>query len=81
MTSYIKVPEEQFVRILRGYNMFNALRNGGVDNWEHYGDALYDYLLEWGKEDGLDEEQIEEIGYTNMTRREIDKNFMKCIYD
>ena len=44
MSKYRLVPEQKLLRLLEGYARLVALENGGVDNWEWYGESLGNYL-------------------------------------
>lgn len=46
MTKYLMIPEDKYKEIYCGYLKYCALQNGGVDNWEWYGESLGDYLKE-----------------------------------
>ena len=47
MQKYRCVPEKELILLLESYHRLQALENGGVDNWNWYGDSLYDYLENW----------------------------------
>lgn len=36
----INISKERYLELLNSENILNALRDGGVDNWEGYGDSL-----------------------------------------
>lgn len=38
--------EKELVRLVKGNLLLSALNRGGVDNWEWYGDACGEYLME-----------------------------------
>ena len=42
MKKYI-IDENELYRLLKYSMILEALENGGVDNWEWYGDSIYDY--------------------------------------
>ena len=54
MTKYRLVPEEELLKILKACNKYYALTNGGVNNWEWYGEALWSYLDEFITDNNLD---------------------------
>ena len=54
MKKYRCVPEKELIVLLESYNRLQALENGGVDNWNWYGDSLRDYLENWIAESGVD---------------------------
>ena len=43
MKRYI-LTETQLISLLADYHKLTALENGGVDNWDWYGQSLSDYL-------------------------------------
>lgn len=47
----VKVQEKRLKELERAYAKLQALENGGVDNWEWYGESL----KEWNKENALEE--------------------------
>ena len=46
---------------LEGYHKNKALEHGGVDNWDWYGDSLYDYCEDERKETGNEDYDIENL--------------------
>ena len=42
----VKIEQRKLLALLEAYFKLAALENGGVDNWEWYGDSLYQYLQE-----------------------------------
>ena len=44
------VPEKELIKLLSGYNKFLALENGGVDNWQWYGESLHEHE-DWNEEE------------------------------
>lgn len=43
---YFKIDKETLLNLLLRSNFLRALERGGVDNWEFYGIALSEYLIE-----------------------------------
>lgn len=41
------ITRAQMLSFLASEMKLEALENGGVDNWEHYGDAIGDYQRAW----------------------------------
>jgi hypothetical protein len=41
------ITRAQMLNFLAAEMKLEALENGGVDNWEHYGDAISDYQNSW----------------------------------
>lgn len=41
------ISRAQMLNFLAAEMKLEALENGGVDNWEHYGDAISDYQRAW----------------------------------
>ena len=75
------ITRAQILSFLASEMKLEALENGGVDNWEHYGDAISDYQrawLEYWDFSIIDEDDIPEaIGKL----RGIYPNIMKLTYD
>lgn len=44
MEKYYKVSESELRELIHDSLLFNALQNGGVDNWEWYGVSIQDFL-------------------------------------
>lgn len=47
----VKINESRLKELERAFSKLQALENGGVDNWEWYGESLKD----WRKENELEE--------------------------
>lgn len=60
MEKYYKVRESVLLDLLEKANRFDALKNGGVDNWMWYGDSYCDFLRTYCEDNGIDPEQIDE---------------------
>lgn len=43
---YITIRMEDWMELVDDSSMLRALENGGVDNWEWYGESLTDYWAE-----------------------------------
>lgn len=87
MNKFYSIREDDLIRLLADHYKFNALINGGVDNWEWYGEAIQCDLAEWEeilKKEELTYEQIAEFNLEQNVRplpekakqiSAIDKNF------
>lgn len=51
MKSNILISEEELREFIESYMRLCALENGGVDNWNWYGESLRDFLKENEAED------------------------------
>ncbi|MCM1217309.1 MAG: hypothetical protein NC548_22660 [Lachnospiraceae bacterium] len=51
---YYKVPAPLLKQFIIGYAKCAALENGGVDNWEYYGESIDDYFIDVAKELKID---------------------------
>lgn len=49
--NYVMLPKKQYDELCNDAHMLNCLRNNGVDNWEWYGEVVYQYQQERGEED------------------------------
>ena len=50
---FYKVEEKDLLDMLEAYERLTALEQGGVDNWDWYGDSLTDHLIFLRKEYGV----------------------------
>ena len=87
MNKFYSIREDDLIRLLADHYKLNALINGGVDNWEWYGEAIQSDLAEWKetfKKDALTYEEIAEFNLEQNVRplpekakriSAIDKNF------
>lgn len=74
MKRYI-IKESELLELLEANLRLAALENGGVDNWEWYGDSLCDYLrnyCEWNNMQYEDEEGDPVIDYDTLALLELD---------
>ena len=74
MRRYV-VKESELLELLEARLRLAALENGGVDNWEWYGDSLCDYLrnyCEWNNMRYEDEEGDPVIDYDTLALLELD---------
>lgn len=58
------VPESDLRSLVYGALMFNALENGGVDNWKWYSDSISNFISTWKKDKNIptnEEIYIEDI--------------------
>lgn len=55
------IEEKDLIELLTGYYKYMALESYGVDNWELYGDSLWQYL-----------EENECKGYEELANKDID---------
>jgi hypothetical protein len=67
MKQYV-ISEGRLRDLLHSEAILNALENGGVDNWEWYGDSIRDFFKR------VNEEEIPEDGYSEgFEEKYIDK--------
>ena len=74
MRRYV-VKESELLELLEARLRLAALENGGVDNWEWYGDSLCDYLrnyCEWNNMQYEDEDGDPVIDYDTLALLELD---------
>ena len=74
MKRYI-IKESELLELLEANLRLAALENGGVDNWEWYGDSLCDYLrnyCEWNNMQYEDEEGDPVIDYDTLALLELE---------
>ena len=64
----VKIEQRKLLDLLEAYFKLAALESGGVDNWEWYGDSLYQYL----QEDEMNKTQGEDYDFRDMA-----ENYMK----
>ena len=75
MKRYI-IKESELLELLEANLRLAALENGGVDNWEWYGDSLCDYLrnyCEWKNMQYEDEEGDPVIDYDTLALLELEE--------
>ena len=53
MEKYYKVSESELLELLTAQCTLIALENGGVDNWEWYGDSIQDWVEIQCQENGI----------------------------
>ena len=53
MKGYI-LTEDELRKLIHSHLKLTALESGGVDNWEWYGESLYDFIDNWVKDRNLD---------------------------
>lgn len=87
MNEFYSIRRDDLIRLLADHYELNALNNGGVDNWNWYGEAIQSDLAEWKetfKKEELTYEQIAELNLEQNVRplpakakqiSAIDKNF------
>lgn len=51
MEKYYKISEELLIELMKDSLVLASLENGGVDNWEWYGESYCDFLNGAGAED------------------------------
>lgn len=54
---FYKVEETDLLNMLEAYEKLTTLEEGGVDNWEWYGDSLTDRLIFLREEYGISDEK------------------------
>ena len=64
----VKIEQRKLLALLEAYFKLAALENGGVDNWEWYGDSLCQYL----QEDEMNRLQDDDYDFRDMA-----ENYMK----
>ena len=64
----VKIEQRKLLDLLEAYFKLAALENGGVDNWEWYGDSLCQYL----QEDEMNRPQDDNYDFRDMA-----ENYMK----
>lgn len=82
------VPKEELIELIKALYKLAALENGGVDNWEWYGESISDFLDRYWIEnhDALikffnltTEEEIEEFkgdfSFSDIAQFEVDINY------
>lgn len=67
--TYILIPKKKALSLLENNAKFIALEAGGVDNWEWYGESLWDYLKEGYDE--ADDDEAEDFGFSDIAAEEI----------
>ena len=85
---YVAVPVSEMIDLIADQMRLMALDAGGVDNWTWYGDAVYeslksmpgyydDHFWEWVNAqkavDETAEEYVEDMGFADFARYEVDK--------
>ena len=64
----VKIEQRKLLNLLEAYFKLAALESGGVDNWEWYGDSLFQYL----QEDEMNKTQDDDYDFRDMA-----ENYMK----
>lgn len=64
----VKIEQRKLLDLLEAYFKLAALESGGVDNWEWYGDSLYQYL----QKDEMNKTQDDDYDFRDMA-----ENYMK----
>ena len=67
MERYYRISESELMELLEGNLRLLALENGGVENWDWYGDSLNDFQDRLAKELGR-----EEVDFTFLARKELE---------
>lgn len=63
----VKIEQRKLLDLLEAYFKLAALESGGVDNWEWYGDSLYQYL----QEDEMNKAQDDDYDFRDMAENYI----------
>ena len=63
----VKIEQRKLLDLLEAYFKLAALESGGVDNWEWYGDSLYQYL----QEDEMNKTQDDDYDFKDMAENYI----------
>lgn len=82
------VPKEELIELIKALYKLAALENGGVDNWEWYGESISDFLDRYWIENHdtlikffnlTTEEEIEEFkgdfSFSDIAQFEVDINY------
>ena len=67
--TYVLIPKKKALNLLENNAKFIALEAGGVDNWEWYGESLWDYLKEGYDE--ADDDEVKGFGFSDIAAEEI----------
>ena len=51
------VPKSDLESLIYGALTYNALEQGGVDNWGWYGESISDFISEWKEEKNIPENE------------------------
>lgn len=76
MAKNVILTETEFKAIYRGYLKYLALQNGGVDNWEWYGESLGYFLRDYysvNHPDRTEEDFSEYYDFDVVVDEDIDK--------
>ena len=68
MEKYYKVSESELRELIHDSMMFCALQNGGVDNWEWYGESIHHFL---------EENAIQDEDEYDIAERILNENYVK----
>lgn len=68
MIKYRLVPENELLDLLENSNKLQALENGGVDNWDWYGDSIRDYFEVCITELNLELDEDEDLDFTTIAK-------------
>jgi hypothetical protein len=65
------ISKDQLQEYIKAYLELAALENGGVDNWEWYGESFYNYA----EEEGFNKEKHEDINgfFEELADKEVEK--------
>lgn len=76
MEKYYKVRESTLLDLFEIAYRFEALLDGGVDNWEWYRDSYYNFLRTYCENNGIDPEQVYEgeLDFSDIAKSDL-KNF------
>ena len=67
--TYVLIPKKKALSLLENNAKLMALESGGVDNWNWYGESLWDYLKEYFGEDN--DEEVECVDFSDIANEKI----------
>lgn len=67
--TYVLIPKKKALSLLENNAKLMALKSGGVNNWNWYGEFLWDYLKEYFGEDN--DEEVEYLDFSDIANEEI----------
>lgn len=67
--TYVLIPKKKALSLLENNAKLMALESGGVDNWNWYGESLWDYLKEYFGEDN--DEEAECLDFSDIANEKI----------
>ena len=67
------INEKDLLELLESHYRLAALRRGGVDNWRWYSDSCVDFIDDYMRDNGIEDEENEDFWFADIARDMIDQ--------